>query len=105
MIDKNPYVQPYNHFSGYQDSIEKLKERPEAVEFERLCFNIFSLSDDGVRLMELIKERYLIPALIDIGNPNYATANTWAEGYKQAFRNIMLAVETHSQRKVLETNI
>ena len=100
----NPYIQPFNHFSGYDESIKKLQERPEAVEFERLCYEIFEMTNPGKRLLELFDERYIEPCLVDIGNPNYQISITWAEGYKQAFRNIKQAITTHKQRKITETN-
>lgn len=103
--NKNPYIQPYNHFGGYQESINKLKEQPEAVEYERLCHELFDLHPSGKRFLELVHERYLSPALFEIGNPQYQILNIWGEGYKQAFRDLITAVKTHNQRKTLETNV
>ena len=34
-IDNNPYIKPENYYAGYQDSIEKLKDKPEIVQFDK----------------------------------------------------------------------
>jgi hypothetical protein len=102
---ENPYIAPFNHFTGYQESINKLKEQPGAVEYERLCHELFHLNPSGIRYIELVHERYLTPALFEINHPNFTMLNVWGEGYKQAFRDIITAVKTHNQRKTLETNV
>jgi hypothetical protein len=94
MKHKNPLIEPENYFDGYKESIEQLKNRPELVEFDRLCYDIFAMTEDGKRWIELVTARYLIPSLVNNNNAKYETACIWSEGFK----------ETHAQRKKMEMN-
>lgn len=101
---KNPFIEPYDHFEGYKESIEKLKNNPELVEVDKLCYELFHLNEQGRNFMELVQKRYLIPPLAHLNSPNYQLACIWAEGFKDAFRMIKNSVESHSQRIKAETN-
>lgn len=94
---KNPYIEPENYYEGYQESIEKLKDMPEFVEFDKLCHLVFS-NPDGKHLMEEIEKRYLIPSLVSPQMDNYTTMVIWAEGYKEAFRTLRNCIMSHEQR-------
>ena len=95
--EKNPYIEPENYFEGYQENIDKLKDKPEFVEFDKLCHLVF-VTPDGKHLMEEIEKRFLIPALCAPTTPNYATNVIWAEGYKEAFRMLRNCIMSHDQR-------
>lgn len=94
---ENPYIDPENYFQGYQDSIDKMKERPEFVEFDKLCHLVFG-TPDGKHLMEEIERRYLLPALCSPTAPNYQTMVIYTEGFKDAFRSIKSVILSHEQR-------
>src|SRR3954463_706652 len=95
----NEYIDPYDYFQGYNNSIDELKNRPELVEFDKLCYEVFSSNfEPGKRLMELIIERHIMPGLVKGNNPNYATACIWAEGFKEAFRLLRQCSISHGQR-------
>ena len=94
---QNPYIDPENYFAGYQDSIDKMKERPEFVEFDKLCHLVFG-TPDGKHLMEEIERRYLLPALCSPQSPNYSTMVIYTEGFKDAFRSIKSVIMSHDQR-------
>ena len=95
--EKNPYIEPENYFEGYQDSIDKMKERPEFVEFDKLCHLVFG-TPDGKHLMEEIERRYLLPALCSPASQNYQTMVIYTEGFKDAFRSIKSVILSHEQR-------
>lgn len=98
-MTKNPYIEPENYHQGYQDSIDKnSKENPDALEFEKLCYALFRKDSNGIRLMEIIYEKFINPALVHIGSDNYAQNVTYMEGFKQAFRQLKEAVDHHEQR-------
>lgn len=103
MSEKNPYIEPENYYEGYQQSIEKLKNNPDLIEFDKLCHLVFN-TPDGKHLMEEIEKRYLIPALASPNHDNYKTNVIWAEGYKEAFRMLKHCVLSHEQRIKAETN-
>jgi len=99
----NPYIESENYYDGYQDSIEKMKQRPELVEFDMLCHLVFE-TPNGKHLMEEIENRYLMPALCSPLAPNYKTMVIYTEGYKDAFRTIRACILSHNQRIKAELN-
>lgn len=104
MTTGNPFIDPYDYNQGYRDSIDKLKDKPELVEFDRLCYELFMISEQGKRFIELLLERYIIPPLVRQDNPQYSTACVWAEGFKEALRMIRQSAISHGQRITAETN-
>lgn len=95
--DKNPYIEPENYFEGYQDSIEKLKQSPEYVEFDRLCHLVFS-TPDGKHLIEEIEKRYLVASLCSPTTRDFKTMLVYTEGFRNAFRFIINCILSHEQR-------
>ena len=93
----NPWIEPEDYYDGYKESIEKLKSMPELVEFEKLCYLVFT-TPDGKHLLQEIEKRYLIPALCSPRTPDYSTMVVYTEGFKDAFRNIKACVISHEQR-------
>ncbi len=96
-IEENPYIKPENYYQGYQDSIEKLKDKPDIVQFDKLCHMVF-YTEDGKTLMNEIEKRYLIPSLASPAGGNYKTMVVYTEGFKEAFRMIKACVSSHQQR-------
>ncbi len=103
-IEENPFVAPYDYYDGYRESIEKLKNQPELIEFDKLCYEVFAHSEAGKKLMEQIIDKYVLPSLINNNNPKYETACVWAEGFKDAFRLLRSSMLSHAQRIKAETN-
>lgn len=95
--EKNPYIEPENYYAGYQESIDKLKDKPEFVELDKLCHLVFG-TPDGKHLMEELERRYLIPGLCSPNMTNYATMVIYTEGFKDAFRTIKNCITSHDQR-------
>ncbi len=104
MNRKNPFIEPYDYREGYHDSIDKLKDRPELLEFGQLCYEVFEQNDKGKRLMELIVEKYLLPSLVQMNNPKFETACIWENGFKEAYRHLKKCALTHEQYIKSETN-
>lgn len=96
-IETNPYIQPENYYAGYQESIDKLKDRPDIVEFDMLCHLVFQ-TPDGKHLLDEIEKRYLIPALCSPLSRDYRTMVIYTEGYKDAFRTLKACITSHEQR-------
>ena len=95
---KNPLIEPEDYFAGYEESIKNLKNDPRVIEFDKLCYEIFEHQESGRRFMELITERYLIPAMAYRGNPTYQIDVLWQEGFKEAWRIVRQSVISHKQR-------
>lgn len=98
MDERNPLLEQENFFQGYQKSIEELKNNPQLIEFDRLCFELFDRNEQGRRFIELVTERYLIPGLAAKGTATYQLDIIWGEGFKDFIRHIISSVKSHQQR-------
>jgi hypothetical protein len=98
MSDKNPFLEQENFFAGYQKSIDELKNNPQIIEMDKLCFELFESNPQGKRFLEVVTERYLIPALVKMGTPTYQLDVLWAEGFKDFPRMLLGSVKSHQQR-------
>lgn len=96
-LEENPYIKPENYHAGYQDSIDKLKEMPEIVEFDMLCHLVFE-TENGKALIAEIEKRYLLPSLCSPASDQYKTMVIYTEGFKEAFRMLKACVMSHDQR-------
>lgn len=96
-LKDNPFLQQEDYFAGYQESIEKLKNNPHIVAFDKLNHELFS-SELGKKWLDIIKERYLIPSIVDRGQPNYKDLIIWADGFKDFPRMILQHIMSHDQR-------
>lgn len=93
----NPFLEPENYYQGYQDNIDKLKNKPESVEMEKLCYFVFS-TPDGKKFLEEVTERFLIPGFIHPNGQNIQYSSVYYEGFKEAFRMIRNCIKSHEQR-------
>jgi hypothetical protein len=94
----NHILEPEDYFKAYRDNIEELKNNPELIEFDKLTYEVFEMNPQGKRFLELAKERYLTYALVPKGTPTYQLDVLWQEGFKDAFRGILLTIHAHKQR-------
>ena len=97
-IKDNPLIQPENYFENYNKSIEELKNNPQALAFDRLCYELFETNEAGKEFMKFITERYLIPSMVSKGNPTYQLDVLWQEGFKDFPRMIMTCTKSHKDR-------
>jgi|SRR5271156_3647961 len=98
MEEKNPFIETENYFDGYQKSIAALKNNPEILEFDKLCYELFENQEAGRIFIKLVKEKYLIPSMVSKGNPTYQIDVLWQEGFKDFARMILTCVMSHKQR-------
>lgn len=96
--EKNPLIEPENYFAGYQDSINNLKNNPELIAFDKLCYETFEHSEVGKKFLEFARERFIINSQVTRGNPTYQLDVIWQEGFRDAYRMIMQHVQSHKQR-------
>jgi hypothetical protein len=101
---RNPLLEQEDYFAGYREKIEGLRNNPQLIEFDKLCFELFESNQLGKRFLELIKERYLIPALAKPGTATYQLDVMWAEGFKDFARMLLSSVISHQQRIVAGAN-
>ena len=99
----NPYLEPENYFAGYNDCVQKLKENPALLEFSKLCYEVLHHNEQGRALLNFLVKNYVTPSLVNINAPQYKEQCIWSEGYKDAFRLLMKAVDTHVEYIKSET--
>jgi len=97
-FEENPILEQENYAKQYQENIEALKHKPEIVELDKLCYEVFHISEPGRRLLEICKERWLIPALANKSSPTYKDEVIWAEGFKELIRFFLSSIIAHEQR-------
>ena len=97
-MEKNPLLEPENYYAGYEKSMNDLKNNPELIEFDKLCYELFENQEAGKRFMQIVTQRYLIPSLVNKGNPTYQLDVLWQEGFKDFIRTILCCTVSHKQR-------
>lgn len=98
MEEKNPFLEQEDYYAPLNENIKNLKNNPELIEFDKLCYELFQHQEMGRKFMELIHDRYLIPALVSKGNATYQIDVLWQEGFKDFGRMILACVASHKQR-------
>ena len=94
----NPFLIAENYWKPYEEKIQSLKNNPELIEFDKLCFELFEMNPQGKRFMDIAREKYLTHALVQKGTPTYQIDILWQEGFKDAFRMILMSLQSHAQR-------
>jgi hypothetical protein len=96
--DNNPILQPEDYAAQYKKNVEELRNSPHVIEWDKLCYELFEINPQGKRWLEIVTERWLIPALARPGTPTYQLDVMFWEGYKDFGRMLLLALQTHKQR-------
>lgn len=97
-LKDNPLLKPEDYMSDYKENIENLKNHPELISFDKLCYELFIANETGRKFIEYIKERYLLKSLANRDSGNYAIKVIWADGFKDFPRMIIQAMTSHEQR-------
>jgi hypothetical protein len=96
--EKNPLLESEDYFAPYKKSIEEMRNHPDLIEFDRLCFELFEANTQGKKFIEIMKERYLFPALARVGTPTYQLDVLWGEGMKDFIRMLIAAIRSYQQK-------
>jgi len=96
--EPNPILEQENHFAGYQESIEALKNQPELVEFDKLCYELFEMNEMGKKFMEHVTDRFLLSTAGQPDHPSFANQAVWFEGVRYGFLLLRNSVKSHQQR-------
>jgi len=102
-LHENPLLKQEDYSAGYQENINKLKNHPEMVVLDKLCFEVFA-TDAGKKLKEIINDRFLVPSLVNRDAKNYRDLVIWADGFKDFGRMLIQHILSHEQRIKAETN-
>lgn len=100
MVDKprfNSEADPY--FNGHPVGLEdSLKQKPEDLEYERLCFQAFLASKDGKDLLEQFKKRFHCMPLWTPMHPHAENLALFFEGFREALRGLEHSAKVHQAR-------
>jgi hypothetical protein len=96
--EPNPLIEPENYLAGYQESIDNLKNQPNVIAFDKLCYEVFEATEMGRKFLEFATNRFLVHSQITKGNPTYQIDVIWQEGFRDAYRMILSHVQSHKQR-------
>lgn len=102
MQKKNPYLEPTNYMEGYQESLDSFLNSPDRLELDQLMYHVLGKTDDGKKLLEIFRDRFLTAKTPGQINGNYHHACIYHEGYRDAFRYIIMMVESYKNRKEFE---
>lgn len=97
-LKDNPYIKPENYFEQYNESIKDLKNNPEALALDRMCYMLFEATEVGKEFITFIKDRYMIPSMVSKGNPTYQIDVLWQEGFKDFARMLIACAKSHKDR-------
>jgi hypothetical protein len=97
-MDKNPFIEHEDYFKGYNESINNLKNNPEIIAFDKICYELFEHLELGRVFMEMVKERYLLPSLVSKSSPTYQIDVIWQDGFKDFPRMLRSCGISHKQR-------
>ena len=103
-FNHNPILEQEDYFKQYKENIDKMRSDPMVIEFDKLVYELFKMNEQGKRFMQIVTERYLIPALAKPGTATYQLDIMWAEGFKDFPRMLLMAIQAHDQKILAETN-
>lgn len=97
-IEDNPFIKTPNYMDGYNEKIKELRNKPEVVALDKMCYELFEAHPLGKQFMEYVTERYLLGKFSDVNQANYSEACIFYEGFRDAFRLLRSSVASHKQR-------
>ncbi len=102
-MEHNPFLEQENYFAAYQQNIDNLKNNPEVIAFDKLCYEVFEHQESGRLFLEEIRRRFFMRSMVSKGAPTYQIDVLWQEGFRDAWMMVINAVMAHKQRIKAET--
>lgn len=97
-MEKNPLIEPEDFFAPYREKIEALQNNPQAIEFDKLTYELFTRNEQGKKWLEIMKERYLIPTVMPGTQIPFELGLVWGDGFKECIRRIITSIKAHDQK-------
>lgn len=94
MTENNPYINNTNYYEEYK----ALENNSPGVQLDELCWHVFN-SEDGKKLLEIFKERFVMIPTQGPVNENFPVMCTFYEGFREAFRQIIGSVNSYQIKK------
>jgi hypothetical protein len=92
----NPFLEVNDPFAKQRQIIQKHQE--EVIEFQRLCFEIFHMSDMGKKLYDMMLKKYIIPSRFVPTDPQASNQALYWEGFKEGMRGLWDQGLMHQKR-------
>ena len=93
----NPLIAPpQDPFEPQRQQQEKIRQ--EAIELQRLCYEVFHMSDHGKKLYNILQSKYVIPAQYAPSHPAASQLALYWEGFKEAIRGLHDQGLLHAKR-------
>lgn len=91
--DSNPLIELPNPFKELQASVDDMaKMHPEAIEDDKLCYEIFLKNEFGMRLMEKWEKTILMSGVSDPTHPQAAQIALHAA----AIKTFIIKIKSHA---------
>jgi hypothetical protein len=97
-LERNPFIEPEDYYKQLNENVDKLKNDPRIIEFDKICFELFEMNEYGRKFTQHIHDNFLIPALVQKGAPTYQLDLMWADGFKDFARMLLNCVASHKHR-------
>lgn len=101
-MDDKLLVGQEDYWKGYRESAANMKQDPNIIQFDKLCYHVFGMSDDGKALLNYFKEHMLFPSIPGSNTPHFDKMCMYYEGYREAFRQLIHASANYVLRKEAE---
>ena len=102
---KNPIFDVPDPQKEYKERLKVIEN--EQIELERLCYEVFHVNDNGKKLWEICKDKFIDRGLFDLGSKHFdffkanpMCVSFYWEGFKDAIRGFHLNGLKHRQRIV-----
>lgn len=90
------------YWAGYQASIEKAKNDPRIIEFDKLCFEVFGKTEAGKKLLEELRDRYIMASTPGRDMNTYDKSCIYFEGFRDCIRLLMQSTRSYQERREAE---
>lgn len=102
-VDENPYIMGEDYLRQYKESAEKLREDKNVIDFEKLCYKVFT-TDDGQKLLSYITDNFLLSPTRGAFGQGFADACIYNEGMRQAYRLFIISINSFKERMKADIN-
>ena len=93
MPEENPY-------KSYQESIDKSLQQKQAAELlkiQRLCYEVFAISSQGIELYKALEDKFLLQSLWNPLTEHAERVALYWEGFRDCIRSFKQMCEMHKK--------
>lgn len=95
---ENEYLKNEDYYKEYNKNVDQLKNNPEVVELDKLCYLALKKNPDGEKLLTKLFDRFVLNAMSNPANANYQELVIYHEGFRDCIRMLRNSCLSHEQR-------